>query len=100
MCKEATIKTRVTTVETKTDTEKPVDHHDVLETIPVDEESKMLCQVIVRATYELVNVQQKTRNEIQTFLNDDCQKLASPGLVQKVKNPIFETTENNHFNWI
>ena len=81
MCHEATIKARVTTAPEK---EEPVDEHPVLETIPVDEESKMLCHVIVQATYELAIVQQKSRNEVQVFLNDDCQNLAKPELVQKV----------------
>jgi hypothetical protein len=50
-----------------------------------DEESKMLCNVIVRATKELHVNQQKTRKEIQTFLKNDCQELTNSQLVEKVK---------------
>jgi hypothetical protein len=55
----------------------------------VDQQSKMLCNVIVRATHDLHVNQHKSRSEIQTFLKNDCQQLATPELVQKV-NKIIE----------
>jgi hypothetical protein len=45
----------------------------------------MLCNVLVRATYELHANQKKNRNEIQDFLKNDCQTLTTTELVQKVK---------------
>jgi hypothetical protein len=49
-----------------------------------DEQSKMLCNVIVRATHELHVTQQKNQNEIETFLKNDCQQLSTSELKQKV----------------
>jgi len=49
-----------------------------------DEQSKMLCNVIVRATYELHINQDKEQNEIEIFLKKDCQKLSSSELQEKV----------------
>ncbi len=49
-----------------------------------DEQSKMLCNVIVRATYELHINQDKEQNEIEIFLKKDCQKLSSSVLQEKV----------------
>lgn len=48
-----------------------------------DDESKMLCNVLVRATQELHEKQQKTRDEIQVFLKNDCQTLKSTQLAAK-----------------
>ena len=50
----------------------------------VDEESTMLCHVLVRATHELHSNQKKERNEILTYLENDCKKLSDSKLVQKV----------------
>lgn len=58
-----------------------------------DEESKMLCNVLVRATQELHNKQQQTRDEIQVYLKNDCQTLKAAELAEKV---CFE--ENIKFN--
>jgi hypothetical protein len=49
-----------------------------------DEQSKMLCNVIVRATYELHINQDKEQNEIEIFLKNDCQKLSNSELKEKV----------------
>jgi hypothetical protein len=46
----------------------------------VDEESKMLCNVIVSTTHELHANQHKSQNEIQSFLKTDCQKLPTKQL--------------------
>ncbi|CAF3317643.1 unnamed protein product, partial [Rotaria sp. Silwood2] len=54
----------------------------------VDTQSKMLCNVIVRATQELHVNQQKARSEIQTYLKNDCQHLTIPQLVQKCESLI------------
>lgn len=72
MCKEATVVTRVEIEEQPT------------RQIPLDEQSKMLCNVLVRATYELQVNQKKSRDEIQDFLKDDCEKLSTNQLVEKV----------------
>ena len=45
----------------------------------------MLCNVIVSATHELHVNQHKSQNEIQVFLKNDCQKLSTKQLVQKVR---------------
>jgi len=65
---------------------KESDEH-VDKTYP-DEESKMLCNVIVRATKELHVNQQKTRKEIQAFLKNDCKQLTNSQLVGKVRKGI------------
>jgi hypothetical protein len=83
MCKEATIVVRVKAE----DNQSPIDAVEVKET-PVDQQSRMLCNVIVRATYELHVNQQKSQNEIQRFLKTDCQKLSSSELIQKVEERI------------
>ena len=64
------------------------------ETTPVDQQSKILCNVVVRATHELHANQRKSRNEIQIFLKKDCQKLSTPQLAQKVKNKRFRRKIN------
>jgi len=50
----------------------------------IDEQSKMLCNVIVRATQELHVNQGKDKNEIEIFLKNDCQQLQNSKLVEKV----------------
>jgi hypothetical protein len=50
-----------------------------------DEQSQMLCNVIVRATYELHVTQQKKQNDIEIFLKNDCEKLSNSQLTQKVE---------------
>ncbi|CAF3953583.1 unnamed protein product, partial [Rotaria sp. Silwood1] len=59
-----------------------------IEKTNVDTQSKMLCNVIVRATQELHGNEQKSRSEIQTYLKNDCQKLSIPELVQKCEGLI------------
>ncbi len=56
-----------------------------------DEQSKILCNVIVRATHELHVHQQKEKNEIQNYLKSDCQKLETSQLVKKVIKPEKKT---------
>lgn len=90
MCKDATIVTRVLAEDTATTA--PAVNTDQLEL--VDEQSKMLCNVIVRATYELHVNENKNRMEIRDFLEKDCQKLSTPELVGKV-NIIFESIRKN-----
>lgn len=60
-------------------------------TIEGDEQSKMLCNVVVRATKELQSKQGKTRHEVQTFLKEDCQTLGTPQLAEKVRTVILST---------
>jgi hypothetical protein len=86
MCKEATITIRVKTENKKPDEEKiiTVDNEES-KRIPIDEQSKMLCNAIVQATYELHVNQKKNRDDIQVFLKNDCQKLETTELVRKVK---------------
>jgi hypothetical protein len=64
--------------------------NEVEEKIPADQQSKMLCNVIVRATHELHVKQQKTRSEIQRFLKNDCQQLDNSELVGQVKKDFKE----------
>jgi len=89
MCKEATIVVRVKAEDNQSAQKKilPMDAVEVKETL-VDQQSRMLCNVIVRATYELHVNQQKSQNEIQVFLKNDCQKLSSSELIQKVEERI------------
>jgi hypothetical protein len=90
MCKDATITTRVTIVEEKVEEKKIITFdNEEPKQAPIDEQSIMLCNVIVRATHDLHVNQHKSRSEIQTFLKNDCQQLATPELVQKV-NKIIE----------
>lgn len=56
----------------------------VEEQIDGNDQSKMLCNVIVRATHELHAHQQKKKTEIEQFLKKDCQQLKTADLVQKV----------------
>jgi len=55
------------------------------EKINADDQSNMLCNVIVRATHELHVNQQKDKNEIQNFLTEDCKQLKNSQLVGKVR---------------
>jgi len=91
MCKEATIVVRVKAENNQSVQKKilPMDAVEVKET-SVDQQSRMLCNVIVRATYELHVNQQKSQNEIQRFLKTDCQKLSSSELIQKVEERRIE----------
>ena len=85
MCKEATIKTRAETHDSKAEESKDIiTYEDEPKQSPIDEQSKMLCHVIVRATYELHANRHKDRTEVQLFLKNDCQQLATTELVQKV----------------
>ncbi|CAF3821446.1 unnamed protein product, partial [Rotaria sordida] len=87
MCKEATIITRVKIDDKKLDEKKIINfNNDKTIRIPIDEESKMLCNVIVRATHDLHVNQHKNRDEIQIFLKDDCQKLSTNELVRKCED--------------
>ena len=89
MCKDATIITRVIIDDKKPEDKKIITFdNEEPKRAPLDEQSIMLCNVIVRATHDLHVNQQKTRNEIQTFLKNDCRQLATSELVQKVKRNI------------
>ena len=90
MCKEATVTTRVKIDDHKSEEKKIITFDDdESKPIPLDEQSKMLCNVIVRATHDLHANQHKNRDEIQSFLKNDCQKLSTPELVRKVKQKTF-----------
>jgi hypothetical protein len=71
MCKEATIIVREKSKE-----------------IFYDDQSKMLCNVIVHATHELHIKEKKNHNEIEIFLKNDCHKLSTSELIQKVEKKI------------
>ncbi|CAF3793085.1 unnamed protein product [Rotaria sp. Silwood1] len=87
MCKEATIITRVEINNNKPEEKPIVDFdNDQITEIPIDEQSKMLCNVIVRATHDLHVNQHKDRDEIQIFLKDDCQKLSTDELIRKCED--------------
>jgi hypothetical protein len=94
MCKEATITTRVKIDDNKSSEEKKIITFDNDQAKEIDEESKMLCNVIVRATHDLHVNQHKTQNQIQTFLKDDCQKLGTKELAHKVKHNEFLKNKN------
>jgi len=51
-----------------------------------DDDSKMLCNVLVRATQELHEKRQKSRDEIQDFLKNDCRTLKSTQLAAKCED--------------
>ena len=84
MCKDATVVARVT-IEDAPATDKNVIETNHVQSKEVDEQSKMLCNVIVQATHELHVNAKKNRDEIQEFLKNDCQKLATAELVGKVR---------------
>ncbi|CAF4753210.1 unnamed protein product, partial [Rotaria sp. Silwood2] len=73
MCKDATIIQRVL-----------IDDGEI-KPVAFDEQSKILCNVIVRATHDLYMNHQKSQSDIQTFLKDDCEQLSTFELKQKVK---------------
>ena len=52
--------------------------------IQMNEQSKMLCNVIVRATHDLYADALKSQDEIEQYLKSDCQQLATDDLKQKV----------------
>ena len=54
------------------------------ENINDNDQSKILCNVIVQATHDLHVKQQKTKNEIELFLKKDCQQLKNSQLIKKV----------------
>ena len=85
MCKEATVYTHVTMDDQKSEDKNII----TVENDQSDEESKMLCNVIVQATYELHTNEHKNRDDIQVFLKNDCQKLPNNELINKVKIKIF-----------
>ncbi|CAF3915477.1 unnamed protein product [Adineta steineri] len=62
--------------------------HENKEETSADEQSRMLCNVIVRATHDLHVNQQKSRMEIQTFLKDDCQHLTNTQFTKKCEDLI------------
>lgn len=96
MCKEATIITRVKIEDPKPEEKKIIIVENDKETqVPVDQQSKMLCNVIVRATHYLHNNERKNRDEIQLFLKSDCKKLSSSELVKKVKSKVLFKSKNN-----
>ncbi len=67
MCKEATIVPREKVTE---------------------EQSKMLCNAIVRTTHDLHVNQQQNLEQIESFLKNDCQQLSTTDLRQKVGEKI------------
>lgn len=78
MCKDATILVR-------DDQEPSVDQTIEDKTsISFEDQSKILCNVIVRATHDLHVNEGKNQNDIQTFLRDDCQKLTTDAFRQEV----------------
>jgi len=79
MCKEVTIIPR------KKIDDNQSEEKNIIKQVSFDEQSKMLCNVIVRATQELYVNQQKTQNEIEIYLKNDCQQLSTSELIQKVE---------------
>lgn len=62
--------------------------NEVTESSNDNEQSKMLCNVIVRATEELHTNQQKSQSDTEIFLKNDCQKLQTPQLVKKCQDMV------------
>ncbi|CAF1319414.1 unnamed protein product [Adineta ricciae] len=77
MCKDATIVVRNQIAEPQSE-EKDISS--------VDEQSHMLCNILVRATYELHVNQKKGTEEIKVFLKTDCQHLLTMELIEKCQN--------------
>ena len=80
MCKDATIITRVKNVE------KPPEETKIQIN---NGQSKILCNVIVRATHDLYIKQDKNQNEIQIFLKNDCGQLSNSELSEQVILKIY-----------
>lgn len=51
-----------------------------------EDQSQMLCNVIVRATHELHVNQGKNEDDVENFLHNDCQQLPTNNLRQKVNH--------------
>ncbi|CAF0857235.1 unnamed protein product, partial [Didymodactylos carnosus] len=83
MCKDSTIVTR-TEIKEQLKVAVIVNDEDSIQEIKssLDEETKMLCPVLVRATADLFN-EGKQQKEIQMLNRDDCKKLQNIELVQK-----------------
>ena len=79
MCKDATVVVRNQIAEPQLE-EKDISS--------VDEQDHMLCNILVRATYELHVNQKKDREEIEVFLKTDCQHLLTMELIEKVSDAI------------
>lgn len=50
----------------------------------ITEQSRMLCNSIVRATHDLYRNEQKSQSEIEEYLKNDCQQMTTDELKQKV----------------
>ncbi|CAF5059169.1 unnamed protein product, partial [Rotaria sp. Silwood1] len=87
MCKDATIIQRVSIDEEK------------IKSVDIDEQSKILCNVIVRATYDLHITHQKSQNDIQTYLKNDCQQLSTFELKQKCED-LVDRYGNNIYLYV
>ncbi|CAF3794688.1 unnamed protein product, partial [Rotaria sp. Silwood1] len=87
MCKDATIIQRV-----------PIDEEKI-KSVDIDEQSKILCNVIVRATYDLHITHQKSQNDIQTYLKNDCQQLSTFELKQKCED-LVDRYGNNIYLYV
>ncbi|CAF3349410.1 unnamed protein product [Rotaria sp. Silwood2] len=82
MCKDATIIQRVL-----------IDDGEI-KPVAFDEQSKILCNVIVRATHDLYMNHQKSQSDIQTFLKDDCEQLSTFELKQKCEHLVDQYGNN------
>ncbi|CAF0969540.1 unnamed protein product [Rotaria sordida] len=74
MCKDATIIKRIN-----------IDDEEI-KPVSFNEQSKILCNVIVHATHDLYANQHKSPSDIQTFLKHDCQKLSTSELTKKCED--------------
>jgi len=66
--------------------------------IQMNEQSKMLCNVIVRATHDLYADALKSQDEIEQYLKSDCQQLATDDLKQKCTDIIEYHADNIYEN--
>ncbi|UJR19941.1 hypothetical protein I4U23_023073 [Adineta vaga] len=56
----------------------------------INDKERMLCNVIVRATYDLHIYQKKSANEISIYLDGDCKKLADEKLIEQCHEMVTE----------
>ncbi len=50
----------------------------------MDDQERMLCNVIARATHDLHVYQSKSADEITTYLDTDCENLENEELIEQV----------------
>lgn len=84
LCKNGTLIARITDEVINVREESP------------EEQSRMLCNAVVRATHDLFVKQQSSYDDVHQFLKNDCQTLSTSELVEKVKT-FYELYRNEFY---